>query len=429
MTSGALAVVAAAVFGWGVLSARLQRADLTAPIVFVVLGVVLSGALDPDGATVHTLAEITLVWVLFSDAARVGVRELRADAGLYVRLLAVALPVTVVAGWLSAWWMFGGLGVWLALFVGAALAPTDAALGAVVITHPAVPVRIRRVLNVESGLNDGIVTPVVLVALAGAAAEAGHDGSEPVHALVELALGVAVGVAVGAAGGWVLRAARRRGWVDDLFAGPAVLALALVCYTVALAIDANGFTAAFVGGIAFGHVAGQGRPAAVHYVEQTAGLTSLLVWLLVGVVAVPIVVDHLSWPVLLYAVLSLTVLRMVPVALTLVGAGLPRSAVLFIGWFGPRGLASVVFALLAMEELGDAAGPAVAVVVITVLLSVLAHGFSASPLAERFGARMAAGDARDHVAPGPAHASRLGRRPSAAAQAQAQAKEGTDGQR
>jgi NhaP-type Na+/H+ or K+/H+ antiporter len=412
VTTGVLAAVAAAVFAWGVLSARLQRADLTAPIVFVCLGLPLSGALPGSGmeaAGLKILAETTLVWVLFSDAARVGVRELRADAGLYIRLLAVALPVTVVAGWLSAWALFDGLGMWLALFVGAALAPTDAALGAVVITHPAVPMRIRRVLNVESGLNDGIVTPVVLVALAGAASDHGHGGGGAVHAVVQLAMGVVVGVAVGGAGGWVLRVTRRHGWVDGAFAGPAVLALALVCYALAVTIDANGFIAAFVGGIAFGHVAGRRQPAAVVYVEQTAGLTSLLVWLLVGAVAVPVILDHLSWQVLLYTVLSLTAMRMVPVAATLVGVGLKRPAVLFIGWFGPRGLASVVFALLAIEELGDAAGAPVAVVVTTVLVSVVAHGLSAAPLAERIGSRMATDDGSVGGSTAPTPASRLGR--------------------
>jgi NhaP-type Na+/H+ or K+/H+ antiporter len=309
--------------------------------------------------------------------------------------------------------------------VGAALAPTDAALGAVVITHPAVPVRIRRVLNVESGLNDGIVTPVVLVALAGAAAEHGHGGGGAVHAVTQLALGVVVAVAVGGAGGWVLRVARRHGWVDEAFAGPAVLALALASYTVAVTVDANGFIAAFVAGLAFGHIAGRGRPAAVFYVEQTAGLTSMLVWLLVGAVAVPVVVDHITWQVGLYAVLSLTVVRMVPVAATLVGAGLNRQTVLFVGWFGPRGLASMVFALLAIEELGEAGGPAVAVVVATVLLSVVAHGLTAAPLAQRFGVPSGVDGSAVHPDAGPTPAARLGR---SVAAAPPRAK-GTDGDR
>ena len=408
MTSGVLAAVAAAVFGWGVLSARLERADLTAPIVFVCLGIPLSGVVAGGGAEaagLKILAETTLVWVLFSDAARVGVRELRLDAGLYVRLLAVALPVTVVAGWLSAWALFDGLGLWLALFVGAALAPTDAALGAIVITHPAVPMRIRRVLNVESGLNDGIVTPVVLIALAGAAG----GGDAGVHALAQLGIGTVAGVAVGMAGAAVLGLAKRRGWRDEELVGPAVLALALLAYTFSVLVHGNGFIAAFVGGIAFGHVAGRGTPRQVRYLEQTAGVASLLVWLLVGVVGVPLVARHLDWRLAAYAVLSLTVVRMLPVALMLAGAGFSRRAVLFIGWFGPRGLASVVFALLAVEDLGVRGEPAVAVIVTTVLLSVLAHGFSAGPLATRYGATLDRAADRDTLRahPEPVAASRL----------------------
>ena len=171
-------------------------------------------------------------------------RDLRADAGVFGRLLGLALPLTVVLGWLLAWGTFDSFDVWLALLVGAALAPTDAALGAAVITNPAVPSRIRHILNVESGLNDGIVTPVVMVALAGAASAEGHGGSGAGGALLELLLGVLVGVIVGGAGGWLLRRARRRRWADEAFAGPAVLALALLAYAASLACNGNGFVAA-----------------------------------------------------------------------------------------------------------------------------------------------------------------------------------------
>ncbi|MEU8234758.1 cation:proton antiporter, partial [Actinoplanes sp. NPDC048967] len=179
MTSGALALIAAVVFAWGAFSAKLERADLTAPMVFVGIGMLLALGL-PAGAGaagVTVLTEATLAWVLFSDASRVGLRELRSDAGVYGRLLGLALPLTVVAGAAGAWLLLDAPLPWYALLIGAALAPTDAALGAVVITHPAVPARIRRILNVESGLNDGIVTPVVLVALAGAASAHGHEGA------------------------------------------------------------------------------------------------------------------------------------------------------------------------------------------------------------------------------------------------------------
>jgi sodium/hydrogen antiporter len=409
--AGAASLVLATVFLWGVFSARAQRSDLSAPIVFVAAGLLYAEGLDVLELSVgqegvRLLAEVTLVWVLFGDAAGVRPRGLRSDLGTYARLLGVGLPLTIGLGLLLAVLLLGMDG-WTALLLGAALAPTDAALGSAVVADPVVPGRIRRVLNVESGLNDGIVTPVVLVALAGAAAEHDHGGtggSAALEAVVQLVVGVVVGVAIGAAGGWLVRWARGRNWISEEFAGPAVLALALLAYTASVSLDANGFIAAFLGGIAFGHFAGRGRPAEIFFVEQTAGLASLLVWLLVGALAVPLMLDHLDWRILLYAIASLTLLRMVPVALMLVGTGFDRTTVLFMGWFGPRGLASVVFALLAIEELGDAADAPIAVIVTAVLMSVVAHGLSAGPLSTRFGPRMerAAEHAVDHAAPPPA---------------------------
>ena len=391
VTAGAVALVAATVFAWGVLSGRLERSELTAPIVFVGAGLLLhatvSVAPDVEAETVKLLTEVTLVWVLFSDAARVDVPRLRADAGIYGRLLGLGLPLTVVLGWLTAWALFPNFDVWLALLVGSALAPTDAALGAAVMNNPAVPTRIREIVNVESGLNDGIVTPVVLVALAGAAAAEGGHGGGAAHALLELLVGVAVGLAVGAAGGDLLRRSGGRGWVDEKFAEPAVLALAVLAYTGAVAVTGNGFVAAFVAGAAFGATAGRAGPREVRYVEVTADLASLLVWLVFGAVALPVVADIVTWQVVLYAVLSLTVLRMAPVALVLLGSGLGWRSSLFIGWFGPRGLASVVFGLLAVEELGATADTAVATIAVTVLLSVLAHGVTAAPLSARYASR------------------------------------------
>jgi sodium/hydrogen antiporter len=392
MDATAVSLVAVVVFGWGLFSTRLGRADLSAPIVFVAIGLLLSegfNVIEPDLSheEVKVLAEVTLVWVLFADAARVQLRELRADIGLYARLLAGGLPLTIAAGTLLAMWLFDGMGVWMALLVGAALAPTDAALGAAVMTDPAVPERVRRVLNVESGLNDGIATPVVTVAIAGAAATASVEGVPSLGgALTDLVIGLAVGLLVGMVGGRAMRIARRRGWASEDFAGPAVLALALAAYTGTVALNGNGFVAAFVAGLAFGNSAGRGGVKEVFFVEQTAGLVSLLTWLLFGAVAVPTVVDHADWQVVSYAVLSLTVIRLLPVALALVGTGMSKPTVAFIGWFGPRGLASIIFALIALEELHGAADRAVAVIGMTVLLSVVAHGLSAMPLAARYGA-------------------------------------------
>jgi NhaP-type Na+/H+ or K+/H+ antiporter len=397
MSETVVVVVAASIFLWGVISARLERADLTAPIVFTAVGAVLagSGAVEAPSApeTVKPLVELTLVWVLFSDAARLRVQDLRADLALCLRLLAIGLPLTILLGWGLAAWLFPSLGVWLALLVAAALAPTDAALGVPVVTNPAVPSRVRRLITVESGLNDGIATPVVMLAIAGAASAESLPGSTgPGAAAVELLVGAGVGVAVGAGGGWILRRARRTGWAAEEFAGIAVLALALLAYMASTSLHGNGFIAAFAGGLAFGATAGQRGPAELMFLEQASGLVSLLVWLAFGAIAVPIVVDNPDPTTLLYAVLSLTLIRILPVALGSLGAGLDRETVLFIGWFGPRGLASLVFALLALEELGPAAHEAVSVIAVTVFLSVLAHGVSAAPLAARYGRRQRAAD-------------------------------------
>jgi NhaP-type Na+/H+ or K+/H+ antiporter len=251
----------------------------------------------------------------------------------------------------------------------------------------AVPARIRRLINLESGLNDGIATPFVLVAVAGAGVAAHESGIGPGRAVAELALGLAVGVVVGGAGGWLVSVARRRDWVAEGFAGAAVLGLAVCAYASAVALHGNGFIAAFIGGLAFGSTSGRRGEPLVPFVEETGALVSLLVWLAFGAVAVAPMFDHLTWQLVVYAVLSLTIIRMAPVALALAGARLGWATTAFVGWFGPRGLASVVFALLALEDLGDkAASPAVAVITATVLLSVVAHGASAEPLARRYGA-------------------------------------------
>ncbi len=399
----ALTTVALLVFVWGAVSARLERADLTAPIVFMGAGALLAavGWMDAPDAPEQfkPLVEITLVWVLFSDAARVRVHDFREDVTTYLRLLGIGLPLTVLLGWGLAVWFFPGLDLWLGLLVAAALAPTDAALGVPVVTNKAVPSRIRRLITVESGLNDGIATPVVLLAIAGAAsAEGVADAPGPGQAVAELVVGAAVGVAVGGLGGWLLKQARRRQWAAEDFAGMAVLALAAAAYTAALAVNGNGFVAAFCGGIAFGATAGRRGPGELVFLEQASGLASLLVWLAFGAVALPLVRDNADPLTLLYAVLSLTLVRMLPVALSLWGSGLDRRTVLFVGWFGPRGLASLVFALLAVEELGGEADGPLAVIGVTVVLSVLAHGASASPLAARYGKAEAA---REMEAKGP----------------------------
>jgi NhaP-type Na+/H+ or K+/H+ antiporter len=396
MSTSDLAIVAALIFIWGALSARLERFDVTAPIAFILAGLLLThGPLAPLGFApspqeVKALAEITLVLVLFCDASRVGLRDLRSDMGLCIRLLAIGLPLTMGLGTLIALPVVGTGNLWLALLVGAALAPTDAALGAGMMVNPTVPVRIRRLINVESGLNDGIATPVVLIALAGLGSSGHAAGIGPAEAAAELVLGVAIGAVVGGVGGYLVRVASDRGWVAGSFAGSAVLALAICAYACSLALHGNGFIAAFVGGLAYRAAGGERGERMVPFVEESSALVSLLVWLAFGAVVVVPAFDGLTWRDVLYAVLSLTLIRMVPVAVALTGARLGRTTVAFIGWFGPRGLASVVFALLALEEIGQgAAGSAITIISFTVLLSVVAHGVTADPLARRYGPSMA----------------------------------------
>jgi len=386
---GSITIILATVFLWSMFSARLGRAGISSAMVFVGAGFalteifhVLHAPVEPE--LVKVVAEITLVWMLFADASSVRMRDFRRDLTVYVRLLGVGLPLTVVLGMLIAGALLG-FGAWPALLVGAALAPTDAALGASVMTDPAVPLRIRRVLNVESGLNDGIVTPIVVVAIAGVAADEGIGGVHgPGHAVAALLSGLLVGLIVGGAGGLLSRHARRREWLAEELAGPATLALALLGYTGAVLIGGNGFVAAFVGGLVFGNTAGQGGEKEAYFVEQSADLAAMVSWLIFGGVAVPAIGHWFEWPVIGYALLSLTVIRMVPVALALLGSGFDRFSVAFIGWFGPRGLASVIFALLALEDLGPAAQEITATIALTVLLSVAAHGLTARPFARHF---------------------------------------------
>jgi sodium/hydrogen antiporter len=399
VTESTTLTLALLVLGWAIVSGALARHNVTGPLVFVVAGYLLANPdwgpldIDVDAASVHVVAEVTLALVLFSDASRVNVTELRRDAWLPVRYLAIGLPLTVAFGSLLAAALFDV--PWaLAGFIGAALAPTDAALSAPVINDERVPMRLRRTLNVESGLNDGIATPIVTFMLAVAASQIGverHSASyEAGQALLELGGGVVVGLIVGLAGAALLATASHHQWIAPGGRRLATLAVAIASLAAALAIDANGFIAAFVAGITFGAWLNHSEQAVeeVGELPELGGeLLALVVWFLFGATLVHVAFDVLDGALVVYAVASLTVIRMLPVALCSVRAGLDRPSVAFIAWFGPRGLASVVFALLAVEELGQASPAvqqAVAAVSLTVLLSVVLHGVSAAPAGRRY---------------------------------------------
>ena len=397
MNEAGFAILMLLVLAWAVLSNLLATVNITGPLVLLVAGYLLGNpawgplAVDVDAPSVHLLAEVTLALLLFADASRVNVAQLRRDAAFPARLLGLGLPITILLGALAAALLFDDMSWALAGFVGATLAPTDAALSAQVVNDDRIPMRLRRALNVESGLNDGIVTPLVVFTLAVVATDLGledhgHDGVA--GALLELALGVVVGLAIGLGSAVVIGLASRRRWVGDGGRRLATLAAALTSFALAGAIDGNGFIAAFVAGIAFGAAVPEELDVGElgELPELIGELLALAVWFLFGAALLPVAFDHFSVSTLAYALLSLTVIRMVPVALALTGTGMDRPTVLFVGWFGPRGLASVVFALLAVEELGEASsiGQAIAVVALTVLVSVVLHGVSAGPLGGRY---------------------------------------------
>ena len=392
--AAAICVFAGLVIVFVSLSARFGWAHLTSPMVFLLAGggLTVMSVVEPEaeGAAIRTLAEVTLVLVLFHDAAELQPRELRSDSAFTVRLLLVGLPLTIGAGYLLARAMFPDIGVWLALLLAAALAPTDAGLGAATVLNPVVPARVRRIINVESGLNDGLATPVVLFAAAGAAGFAnGSAGHGVLEGVLEIAVGALVGGLVGFVVGRLVEQARSHGWAEQALLPLAALAVPILCYYGAHGLGGNGFIAAFVAGTAY--AASQTSVAHVHETVGYAGLSSTFlgfaVWMVFGAVAAGHLGPLFTWQNLGYAALSLTVLRMVPVTLCLLGSGLRPQTTVFIGWFGPRGLASIIFALIAYESLE--AEPAVAtvlgVIATTVVLSVLAHGLTASPWAQRYG--------------------------------------------
>ena len=383
--------VALALLVFGSISRRAERSVLTPPLWFVLVGFGLNriGLVDMafSAEGIRTLAELALVLVLFTDAARIDLACLRREESLPLRLLLVGLPLTILCGALVAAVVFPAFTTLEALLLASILAPTDAALGQAVVSSTRIPVRIRQSLNVESGLNDGIVLPVVLVTASLASTLDGAAGPSEWGQFValQIVLGPMVGVAVGLGGGRFVDSAVRRDWINDPFERLSVLGLAVAAFGGAELVGGNGFIAAFVAGLALGNSA-RGTCAHLYEFGEAEGqLLTLLVFLVFGSVLVPAALGTWDVRIVVYAVASLTLVRMLPVAISLVGTGLHAASVAFLGWFGPRGLASILFVLLIVEEHQLAVGPQLeAVVVLTVLLSTTAHGMTAFPFVQRY---------------------------------------------
>lgn len=388
-----LAVIALGLVGFSVFSGKLQGTIITAPLVFIVFGFAIGeggfgiARLDLDHGAIHLLAEATLILVLFSDAARIDLSRLRKDHNLPVRMLALGLPLVMVTGMAVAMLLFEHFSIWEAALLAAILAPTDAALGQAVVSDEAVPVRIRQAINVESGLNDGIALPVVLfLASAASAAQQSSTGDWLAFAAGQLILGPIVGAAIGFCGARALDVAAEREWSTTAFQGIGVISVALLAFVVAELVGGNGFIAAFIGGMVFGNSVRHPCTFLFEFMATEGELLVLITFLVLGAVMLPDALQHLNWTWVLYATLSLTLVRMIPIGLSLLGTGIRLPSYLFLGWFGPRGLASILFALLILEDAELVHGhELLSVTIITVVLSALLHGITAAPLAKAYG--------------------------------------------
>lgn len=389
-----VAILAVFVLVFALLSRRLDPTPVTGPMVFVAFGVVVGPAgfdvlnVGIDGGVVRVLAEATLVLVLFTDAIRIDVGKLRRQVGLPGRLLGLGLPLTVVLGTLVGWWLVPGLKVGEAALLAAILTPTDAALGQAVVSSPVVPARIRQALNVESGLNDGLMLPIITVFFAVSAVEVDLEtpGYWVGFAAAQIGFGVLTGSLFGYIGGRLIDTFAKRGWIDGAFRQLATLAIGVGAFAGAEMIGGNGFVAAFVAGIAFGAAARAHCQGAYDFAEDEGQLLELLTFLFFGAALVGPALGKLTWEIALYAVLSLTIVRMLPVAMSMVGTGLRRNTVAYLGWFGPRGLASILFGLVLLEEVDlPAVDQILLVVTWTVLASVVLHGATSVGLSNRYG--------------------------------------------
>jgi len=388
----ALAVVAGAILAYAAVSRRLVGTPITPAIVFVAVGLIASpreiGLIGPSAAHyVRLAAEATLTLVLFSDASRIDLRLLRREYAVPARLLGIGLPLTILLGAAIAAVAFGALSLSEAVVLSVLLAPTDAALGQAVVTEPRLPSRIRQGLNVESGLNDGICVPLLLITLAIAEASAGETGAHHAAAIVieQLGYGMAAGALAGAIGAAIAILASRHQAIEPDWMQIVPVGTALLAYGVAVPLGGSGFIAAFVAGATFGTIR-HGAGGQVSFLADQAGeMLDGLTFLLFGALLLAPALSDVSWRVVAYSVASLTVVRMLPVAVALAGTHARWRTVAFVGWFGPRGLASIVFAIIVVEESGLPHTNTILVVTfITVGISVLAHGITAAPLADRY---------------------------------------------
>lgn len=386
-----LSVLAGFAFLYSLVAARLERTPINGALVYVVVGVLCGPAvfklvdLNVDADGISWLAELTLAVVLFTDSAKADIKTLRRFEAIPVRLLLIGLPLTIGLGFATGLLLFHDLTLFELALLATMLAPTDAALGKAVVTNQLVPSSVRESLNVESGLNDGICVPIVLLFLALAGGEA--SGWQAVSLVVLLPLqaigiGTVVGAALGLGGSLALHASRQREWISGAWTQIPVIALALLCFGLSQWLGGSGFIACFVAGMTFGAWANpQHKETVLEAAEGSGDALSMLTWFTFGTMLLAPPFLAFDWRIFVYAIASLTIIRMVPVVLCVMGCGLGTGTKLFLGWFGPRGLASIVFAVMIIHHKIPGGDTLVSAAAMTIVLSVFAHGLSANPLA------------------------------------------------
>jgi NhaP-type Na+/H+ or K+/H+ antiporter len=392
-----IAILGLFAFAYCLVAERLGRTPVNGPVIYLAFGVIAGPAglgildLSLGSEGIRLVAELTLALVLFSDASNANLGVLRSVARLPARMLLVGLPLTILLGIGAGRLLFPELGMLEIAILATMLAPTDAALGKAVVTNPVVPAPIREGLNVESGLNDGICVPILFTFLALATQ---HGGDESAGRLAiglvaeEIGIGAGIGIGLAFLGARGLRAAGGRGWLVGPWMRLPIIALAFASFALAQTAGGSGFIACFVGGLTFGALIREHKEAVLEGAEGMGEGLALLTWVAFGAV---VVLQHggaVDWRVVLYAVLSLTVVRMLPVVISVLGLGVRTEAKLFLGWFGPRGLASIVFLVIVAQDKLPGEDTIIAVTVATVALSIVAHGLTANPWATAFGARM-----------------------------------------
>ena len=385
------------IFSFGLFSRLAEQRHITGPMFFMTVGILASSLvfnlfeIHYEMESVKLVAELALTLILFIDATLIDRGFLRTPpAKTSARLLLIGLPLTMLAGTGLGVMMFGSIGIISIVLMALILSPTDAALGQAVVKSEDVPGGIRQAISVESGLNDGIALPPILICMAILGAGAGHhDGGWGGFVIKQVTLGPLVGLIVGFSGGWLIEKMSDRGWMEETFQRLSALPIAILAYAFAEMVGGNGFISAFVAGLGL-TISVTSDP--VRHQIQEFGETEgtqliLIVFLIFGLVMIPVASEYWGWQELVYSLASLTIIRMIPVAISMIGTGFDWRTIAFIGWFGPRGIASVLYLLMAVAAIGFTGYERImSVIVLTVTISVYAHGISALPLSRLYGA-------------------------------------------